>query len=57
MSPCFDPVQEKEAEKQVAICYANQAAAWLIVGSGRDAKKALEDGKLAERNDPGYAKA
>jgi hypothetical protein len=52
-----DDQDKKEAEKQLAVCYANRAAAWLIDGSGGDASKALEDGKKAEEAVPGYAKA
>ena len=47
----------KNAKKQLAICHANRAAAYLITGEGMDLKKALRDGETAEAADPSYAKA
>ncbi|KAF5387082.1 hypothetical protein D9615_001803 [Tricholomella constricta] len=52
-----DVEDEKKARKQLAVCYANRAAAYLISGAGVDAKRAIEDGKAAEHWDPAYAKA
>lgn len=52
-----DVKDEELAKKQLAICHANRAAAYLISGKGVDASKALEDGEAAEAVDPGYAKA
>lgn len=47
---------EKRAKKQLAICYANRAAAYLIAGDASHAGKALGDGKAAEASDPSYVK-
>ncbi|KAF8061481.1 hypothetical protein FPV67DRAFT_281733 [Lyophyllum atratum] len=52
-----DIEDEKKAKKQLAICYGNRAAAYLIPGTGVDAKKAIEDGKSAQEWDPNYTKA
>jgi hypothetical protein len=48
--------EKKDLENQLAICYANRAAAWLIEGEGMDAKKAVDDGVAAEETDPMYPK-
>jgi len=52
-----DIQQEKDAKRQLAICYSNRAAAYLIPGPGMDASKALKDGEAAEHQDPSYAKS
>lgn len=51
-----DVEDEKRAKKQLAICYANRAAAYLMVGAGSNPKMAIQDGKSAEEADPSYAK-
>jgi hypothetical protein len=48
---------EKKAKRQLAVCHANRAAAYLLPGAGLDAKAVLEDGKRAEDTDPTYEKA
>jgi hypothetical protein len=53
----LDPDHTANTNTQLTICYANRAAAWLLDGPGEDAQKALEDGRAAEKVDPGYAKA
>jgi hypothetical protein len=53
----LDPDHTADTNKQITICYANRAAAWLLDGPGFDAQKALEDGRVAEKVDPSYAKA
>lgn len=52
-----DVQQEKDAKRQLAICYANRAAAYLIPGPGMDPSKAFKDGEAAEYQDPSYAKS
>jgi len=52
-----DIEDEKKAKKQLAICYANRAAAYLISGAGEDPNKAIKDGKSAQQWDPTYSKA
>ncbi|CAA7267660.1 unnamed protein product [Cyclocybe aegerita] len=52
-----DTADEEKAKKLQAVCYANRAAAYLIPGEGINLRKALQDGKDAEKADPGYAKA
>ncbi|RDB23978.1 hypothetical protein Hypma_008832 [Hypsizygus marmoreus] len=52
-----DIKDEKQAKKQLAICFGNRAAAYLMPGEGMDAVKALHDGEAAEAADPSYAKA
>lgn len=51
-----DEHDKQTIKKNLAVCYANRAAALLIDGPGIDAKAALKDGELAEHWDPSYAK-
>ncbi|KAF9009361.1 hypothetical protein BDQ17DRAFT_1421550 [Cyathus striatus] len=48
----LDADEEKIAERQLAICYANRAACRLLQGNGIDIRGALEDGEQAEKMDP-----
>ena len=52
-----DDREEREARKQVALCYVNRAVAFLTEGDGLNAERALDDSKSALSFYPGYAKA
>ncbi|KAH9831777.1 uncharacterized protein C8Q71DRAFT_780277 [Rhodofomes roseus] len=49
--------EEHGIKRSMAICLANRAAAWLMEGEGRDAKKALADAERAAAFDEDYGKA
>ncbi|KAJ3503926.1 hypothetical protein NLJ89_g8212 [Agrocybe chaxingu] len=54
------PERDAETRKLLAVCYANCAAARMLVverGEERDLKAALEDAEKAIKTDPTYAKA
>ena len=51
-----DTAEEKTALRQLAVCYANRAAAYLLPGQGLDHEAALKDARKAEEVDPTYEK-
>lgn len=49
--------EENTTNATLAILHSNRAAAHLLPGENESAKEALEDGEMAERYDPCYAKS
>jgi hypothetical protein len=52
-----DVEDEKKAKTQLAICFGNRAATYLLPGQGVDPKAALESAKRSEQTDSSYEKS
>lgn len=49
--------EDKKIRTLLCVCLANRAAAWLLPGTGQDARKALKDAEEAIARDAEYGKA